>query len=131
MPPSSGSRWIEKPLIQSLSKRISGIHRIAAKLIFDGQHPVVSKWHFSCIVAGMLRFIFHGLIAGVLTLRLGATPVELTLAAGRRFDVTYALSIGQTTNGRDDLSGRILADVRVTEFDGVSGFKMTGGRIAH
>lgn len=79
----------------------------------------------------MLRFIFHGLIAGVLTLRLGATPVELTLAAGRRFDVTYALSIGQTTNGRDDLSGRILADVRVTEFDGVSGFKMTGGRIAH
>lgn len=71
------------------------------------------------------------MIAWVLTTPLVASPVELTLAAGGGFDVTYSLSTGQSTNGRDGLSGRILVDLRVTELDGVSWFRMSGGRIAH
>lgn len=62
---------------------------------------------------------------------LAAEPVELTLTPGGGFDVTYSLSTGQSTNGRDDLSGRILADVRVNECGHVGWFKMSGGRIVH
>jgi len=57
--------------------------------------------------------------------------VDLTLAAGGGFDITYSLSTGQSTTGRDNLSGDILSDVKVNQAGQVDSFRLTGGRISH
>jgi len=41
------------------------------------------------------------------------------------------LSTGQSTTGRDDLSGTIKADVRINPSNEITRFIMTGGRVAH
>jgi hypothetical protein len=58
-------------------------------------------------------------------------PVRMNLEAGGGFDVLYAFSTGQSTVGRDDLSGHILADVDIDAAGRVSRFAFTGGRVAH
>jgi hypothetical protein len=79
----------------------------------------------------MLKHILAGMAASVLTMPLGAVPVELTLDSGGGFEVTYSLSTGQVTSGRDDLSGNILADLQLNGQGQVTRFVMTGGRVEH
>lgn len=57
--------------------------------------------------------------------------VRLDLAPGGGFDVQYALSTGQSTNGRDALSGHILAKVQISRWAEVTSLKLVGGRVAH
>jgi hypothetical protein len=81
------------------------------------------------LVALMRRMI---LVAGsLLPMTKAGVPVRLDLAPGGGFDVRYEFSTGQYSDGRDALSGHILADVDINATGVVTRCQLTGGRVAH
>jgi hypothetical protein len=84
------------------------------------------------MVRAMISPAWKGIaLAAAIALPASAAPVELVLAPGGGFDVDYFFSTGQSTTGRDELSGHILAELVLDDADRPTTFFLTGGRIAH